>query len=89
MCTCMIVSFCRIKMLHSGGWEHTCTEFAPFPGFEPVKDYKEYSTDFFDGKHYVLKGSSPYTHPAATRASFRNFYQDVYPHVFAKFRLCQ
>lgn len=44
--------------------------------------------DFFDGKHYVLRGASAVTHPAVRRDSFRNFYQRQYPYVFAKFRLC-
>lgn len=46
------------------------------------------SADFFDGKHYVLRGASAVTHPAMRRDSFRNFYQKQYPYVFAKFRLC-
>lgn len=74
-------------MLFSGGWEHTSTKLYPFEGFKATKDYEEYSADFFDGKHYVLKGGSPYTHPCASRLSFRNFYQDIYPHAFAKFRV--
>ena len=79
---------CRIHMLTTGGWEHTATVFSPFPGFQAVEEYPEYSSDFFDGKHSVLRGASPYTGAAAARTSFRNFYQDVYPHVFAKFRCC-
>ena len=75
-------------MLGQGGWEWTATPFAPLPGFQPMDSYPEYSADFFDGKHFVLKGASPYTHPSAVRASFRNFYQGVYPHMFAKFRCC-
>jgi formylglycine-generating enzyme required for sulfatase activity len=76
-------------MLNRGGWEHTSTEFAPLSGFKPMEGYEEYSADFFDGKHYVLKGSSPYTPPSVARPSFRNFYQDVYPNPFAKFRCCR
>ena len=37
------------------------TVFAPFPGFEPMPSYPEYSADFFDGEHYVMKGASPAT----------------------------
>jgi formylglycine-generating enzyme required for sulfatase activity len=77
----------RLKQLDSGGWEWTSTAFAPFEGFQAMSEYPEYSTDFFDGKHYVLKGSSPCTDPAMIRPSFRNFYQAQYPYVFAKFRL--
>ena len=31
------------------------------PGFEPMASYPQYSADFFDGKHYVMKGASPVT----------------------------
>lgn len=37
----------------------------------------------------MLRGSSPYTHRGAARRSFRNFYQRLYPFVFAKFRLAK
>ncbi|KAJ7297691.1 hypothetical protein O6H91_Y041700 [Diphasiastrum complanatum] len=79
----------RVKQLRTGGWEWTSTIFAPFPGFEPMPMYSEYSADFFDGSHYVLKGSSPATHPSMHRDTFRNFYQRQYPYVFAKFRCCK
>ena len=46
------------------------------------------AADFFDGKHFVLRGASSVTDPAMRRDSFRNFYQKQYPYVFAKFRLC-
>ena len=72
--------------LREGGWEWTRTELAAFPGFEAEKSYPEYSTDFFDGVHYVLKGGSSVTHPSMLRDSFRNFYQRQYPFMFAKFR---
>ena len=48
--------------------------------------YPGYSADFFDGKHYVLKGASWATDVKLVRRSFRNWYQARYPHVFAKFR---
>ena len=35
--------------------------FAPFAGFEPLASYPEYSADFFDGEHFVMKGASPVT----------------------------
>ncbi|KAH7372604.1 hypothetical protein KP509_17G012500 [Ceratopteris richardii] len=75
--------------LRDGGWEWTSTAFRGFPGFEAMAEYEEYSVDFFDGQHFVLKGSSPWTHPALIRDSFRNFYQRQYPYVFAKFRCCK
>lgn len=83
------LSICRWRMLRSGGWEWTSSEFAPLPGFQAMRDYPEYSVDFFDGKHGVLKGSAPVTHPSLIRDSFRNFYQGQYPFMFAKFRCCR
>lgn len=76
-------------MLEAGGWEWTASKFEPFEGFVPLPDYEEYSHDFFDDKHFTLKGSSPYTHASLLRSSFRNWYQEVYPFMFAKFRCCR
>ncbi len=45
-----------------------------------------YSSDFFDDKHFVMKGASWATDRALLRPSFRNWYQARYPYVFAKFR---
>ncbi|RMZ53543.1 hypothetical protein APUTEX25_003365, partial [Auxenochlorella protothecoides] len=73
--------------LESGGWEWTSTPFKPFQGFKADPMYPEYSVDFFDDQHYVLKGASPYTHPSIQRGTFRNFYQRLYPFVMAKFRV--
>jgi ergothioneine biosynthesis protein EgtB len=76
-----------VKNLIGNGWEWTETPFQPFPGFSPyITDYKEYSADFFDGKHFVLKGASWATARQLARPSFRNWYQAHYPYVFAKFR---
>jgi ergothioneine biosynthesis protein EgtB len=76
-----------IQDLIGNGWEWTSTPFKPFPGFSPyIRGYKEYSADFFDGKHFVLKGASWATVSDLVRPSFRNWYQAHYPYVFAKFR---
>ena len=57
------------------------------PGFTAyIPGYEGYSADFFDGKHYVLKGGSWATADALVRPSFRNWFQAHYPYVFAKFR---
>ncbi len=72
--------------LIGNGWEWTSTEFAPFPGFEPHASYREYSADFFDGAHYVVKGASPVTNRNHIRRSFRNWYRAEYPYVYATFR---
>jgi ergothioneine biosynthesis protein EgtB len=73
--------------LVGNGWELTDTPFAPFPGFVPyIQSYPDYSRDFFDGKHYVVKGASWATAAELIRPSFRNWYQVHYSYVFAKFR---
>ena len=57
--------------LVGNGWEWTSTVFAPFDGFRPMASYPEYSADFFDGQHFVMKGASPATaaRAACDRAS--------------------
>lgn len=73
--------------LVGNGWELTDTPFAPFAGFTPyIPSYPDYSADFFDGKHFVVKGASWATDAELVRPSFRNWYQAHYPYVFAKFR---
>ena len=72
--------------LMGNGWEWTSTEFAPFDGFEPMPSYPEYSADFFDGQHMVMKGASPATAAALLRRSFRNWFRPTYPYVYAAFR---
>jgi ergothioneine biosynthesis protein EgtB len=73
--------------LVGNGWEWTGTVFAPFPGFEPLPTYPRYSADFFDGRHWVMKGASPTTPKELVRRSFRNWFFGNYPYVYAKFRL--
>lgn len=73
--------------LIGNGWEWTGTKFAPFEGFTPMASYPQYSTDFFDGKHYVMKGASPVTSRDLIRRSFRNWFYGDYPYMYAKFRL--
>jgi ergothioneine biosynthesis protein EgtB len=72
--------------LIGNGWEWTSTVFEPFPGFAPMASYPEYSADFFDGRHYVMKGASPATAKELVRRSFRNWFRPNYPYVYAKFR---
>ena len=72
--------------LVGNGWEWTSTIFGPLPGFEPMASYPEYSADFFDGQHYVMKGASPATARDLVRRSFRNWFRPNYPYVYAKFR---
>ena len=68
------------------GWEWTSTVFGPLPGFEPFSFYPGYSADFFDGKHYVMKGGSARTAACMLRHSFRNWFQPHYQYVYAGFR---
>jgi ergothioneine biosynthesis protein EgtB len=72
--------------LIGNGWEWTSTIFAPFDGFTPMRSYPEYSADFFDGRHFVMKGASPATARELIRPSFRNWFRGNYPYVYAKFR---
>jgi ergothioneine biosynthesis protein EgtB len=72
--------------LVGNGWEWTSTPFAPFPGFEPLPFYRGYSANFFDGRHYVMKGGGPRTEVSLLRRSFRNWFQPHYPYPDAAFR---
>ena len=75
-----------VSQLVGNGWEWTRTEFHPFPGFQPRKEYPGYSANFFDGDHYVLKGGSCQTASILLRASFRNWFRRDYPYTYATFR---
>jgi ergothioneine biosynthesis protein EgtB len=75
-----------VEDLVGNGWEWTRSAFAPFPGFRPLASYPEYSADFFDGEHVVLKGASPATARELLRPSFRNWFRHRYPYVYATFR---
>ena len=72
--------------LVGNGWEWTSTIFEPFEGFEPFPFYRGYSTNFFDGKHYVMKGGSSRTAACMLRRSFRNWFQSHYQYVYSGFR---
>ena len=76
-----------IHDLVGNGWEWTSTVFDGFPGFVPMASYPQYSADFFDGKHYVMKGASPVTSRDLVRRSFRNWFRPAYPHVYASFHV--
>jgi iron(II)-dependent oxidoreductase len=75
-----------IEDLVGNGWEWTSTPFAPFEDFAPMASYKPYSTDFFDGDHYVIKGASPVTSRNLVRRSFRNWYRREYTYAYTTFR---
>ncbi len=84
-----VVSSEGISQMVGNGWEWTSTVFAPFAGFKPRPSYPGYSANFFDGKHFVLKGASPRTSAKLVRPSLRNWFRPEYPYVYATFRLCQ
>jgi formylglycine-generating enzyme required for sulfatase activity len=75
-----------VEDLVGNGWEWTSSVFAPFPGFRPLPSYPEYSADFFDGEHVVLKGASPATARELIRPSFRNWFRPHAQQVYATFR---
>ena len=63
-----------------------------FPGsytnYKVEGTYPNYSIDFFDDEHVVLRGGSwASTGTGYIRPQFRNFYQDIYGYVAAGFRL--
>lgn len=75
-----------VSQLVGNGWEWTSTPFAPFDGFQAAPFYPGYSANFFDDKHYVLKGGSPRTAAPLLRRSFRNWFRGEYQYAFAGFR---
>ena len=80
------VSAWGVHDLVGNGWEWTSTVFNGFPGFEPMASYPEYSQDFFDDDHLVVKGASPATGCGLVRRSFRNWFRPQYPYMYATFR---
>jgi formylglycine-generating enzyme required for sulfatase activity len=75
-----------IDDLVGNGWEWTATPFRPFPGFKAMASYPQYSAEFFDDQHMVMKGASPVTARELLRPSLRNWFRPRYPYVYATFR---
>ena len=69
-------------------WEWTSSAFQPYPGFVPFP-YPEYSEEWFDGDHKVLKGGSWATSKPILRTSFRNFFRRHFRIAFAGIRLAE
>ena len=72
--------------LLGNGWEWTSTRFGALNGFKPFPFYKGYSADFFDDKHFVIKGGSMRTDACMLRRPFRNWFQPHYPYIYTTFR---
>ncbi|RAH79500.1 hypothetical protein BO86DRAFT_152732 [Aspergillus japonicus CBS 114.51] len=71
-----------------GVWEWTSSTLERHEGFEAMKIYPGYTSDFFDGKHNIILGGSWATHPRiAGRTTFVNWYQRNYPYPWAGARL--
>ena len=83
---CQQISDFGVVGMFGNGWEWTRSAFEPTEGFEAFPFYPGYSKDFFDGKHFVLKGGSPGTAACMLRPSFRNWFQAHYQHVYAGLR---
>jgi ergothioneine biosynthesis protein EgtB len=79
-------SACGAHGMLGNGWEWTATEFAPFPGFQAFSFYPGYSANFFDGKHFVMKGGSARTAACMLRPTFRNWFQAHYQFIYTGFR---
>lgn len=76
-----------VQDIVGNGWEWTRDPFRPLAeDFVPMPSYPEYSADFFDDKHYVMKGGSPATALELVRPTFRNWFRPTYPYVYAAFR---
>lgn len=67
-------------------WEWCDSAFKPYPGFTAFP-YDGYSKPWFDGHHYVARGSSVHTEAEIKRPGFRNFYPPTHRHIFAGVRL--
>ncbi len=67
-------------------WEWCANAFHPYEGFRAFP-YDEYSTPWFDGAHYVLRGASAFSEGDCTRLSFRNFHTPEKRHIFSGLRL--
>ena len=75
-----------VEGMLGNGWEWTSSIFRPLPGFQPFPFYPGYSANFFDGKHFVMKGASMRTAACMLRPTFRNWFQAHYQYVYAGFR---
>jgi iron(II)-dependent oxidoreductase len=66
-------------------WEWTSDKFEGYEGFKAFP-YPEYSEEWFDGDHRVLRGGSWATRAPVLRTSFRNFFRRHFRIAFAGIR---
>ena len=66
-------------------WEWTASEFTAYPGFAAFP-YREYSEEFFDTGHRVLRGGSWATRRNVIRTTFRNWDLPERRQIFAGIR---
>jgi iron(II)-dependent oxidoreductase len=66
-------------------WEWTSARFEGYEGFKAFP-YPEYSEEWFDGDHRVLRGGSWATRAPLLRTSFRNFFRRHFRLAFAGLR---
>jgi len=67
-------------------WEWCQNSFHPYANFKAFP-YDAYSMPYFDGSHFVMKGTSCYSEDVIQRSSFRNYYQADKRYQFAGCRL--
>ena len=67
-------------------WEWCLNTFKPYPGFRAFP-YKAYSSPWFDGQHYVLRGACRYSADVLHRISLRNFHYAWKQHICAGLRV--
>ncbi|BGP55830.1 hypothetical protein JCM8202v2_003437 [Rhodotorula sphaerocarpa] len=69
----------QLPIVDGGLWQWTSTVLEPWKGYSGSKLYPGYSSDFFDGKHQIVLGSSYASPRRLARPSFLNWYQKNYP----------
>lgn len=73
--------------LHGEVWQHTSSDYAPYPGFCPTEGTASEYNGKFMANQRVLRGGAFATPPGHSRITYRNFF---YPHqrwAFAGLRL--
>ncbi|GAA5982534.1 hypothetical protein JCM10908_006688 [Rhodotorula pacifica] len=69
----------QLPIIDGGLWQWTSTTLEPWKGYSGSVLYPGYSSDFFDGKHHIVLGSSYASPRRLARPTFLNWYQKNYP----------